>query len=466
MHSLFAFHRSSRLSCPVIFSALLLATAVTACAGADDGQEQITWHAHVAPLIAKHCGSCHVDGGIAPFALDDYASVSSLATFAMAAIENDVMPPWGARETEECDPVLPFKSDTRLSVEEKQLMRDWIAAGTPEGDPATAASLPEPPQLDIVDPSVTMTFQTPYTVEGENDDFQCFVLDPGNTERVWVTEVQLVPDNRVVDHHGLVFLDFTGESENLATDGRFPCFTNPSLSGYLLSTWVPGAVPTVAPPDTGMPLPPGARIVVQMHYHPTGQGPEIDQSSVRLKWTTEQPSLEAAQVLLGNNSRQNGDGSGLQPGPNDNGQPEFLIPAGATEHTETMIFNVDLPVALPLYSVGTHMHYVGTDMKIDWRLPSGETQCLVQTPEWDFAWQRNYDYDAAVAELPTIRGGDQLIMRCTYNNSLSNPYVADALLEQGLTSPIDVHLGEQTLDEMCLGLFGILLPPGIIEQVF
>jgi len=30
-----------------------------------------------------------------------------------------------------------------------------------------------------------------------------------------------------------------------------------------------------------------------------------------------------------------------------------------------------------------------------------------------------------------------------------------ALEDQGLTSPIDITLGEQTLDEMCLGIFGI-----------
>jgi hypothetical protein len=27
--------------------------------------------------------------------------------------------------------------------------------------------------------------------------------------------------------------------------------------------------------------------------------------------------------------------------------------------------------------------------------------------------------------------------------------------EQGLDAPVDVYLGEETLDEMCLGVFGI-----------
>jgi hypothetical protein len=33
--------------------------------------------------------------------------------------------------------------------------------------------------------------------------------------------------------------------------------------------------------------------------------------------------------------------------------------------------------------------------------------------------------------------------------------VAQALQQQGLTEPRDVGLGEATLDEMCLGVFGI-----------
>ena len=41
-----------------------------------------------------------------------------------------------------------------------------------------------------------------------------------------------------------------------------------------------------------------------------------------------------------------------------------------------------------------------------------------------------------------------------------------ALEEQGLKQPLDVQLGEQTLNEMCLGIFGILAPPGTIEQLF
>ena len=47
-------------------------------------------------------------------------------------------------------------------------------------------------------------------------------------------------------------------------------------------------------------------------------------------------------------------------------------------------------------------------------------------------------------------------MRCTYDNSMDNPYVQKALQDQNLTSPVDVFLGEQTLDEMCLSALAIV----------
>jgi hypothetical protein len=101
------------------------------------------------------------------------------------------------------------------------------------------------------------------------------------------------------------------------------------------------------------------------------------------------------------------------------------------------------------------MHYLGTDMKtsiIHAKPGKGEPQeeCLVQTPQWDFTWQRFYTYDAALDDLPELRSGDVISLRCTYDNTAQNPFVKRALAEQHLPAPVDVRLGEATLDEMCL----------------
>lgn len=453
-----------------LFSISVLMAFAAGCGGGGDGQNQepVTWHQNIAPIVEKRCAGCHVDNSIAPFALDSYAAAKPLAKTMLASVESGAMPPWLAQDTPTCNPKLPWKDDLRLTAEELADLRAWVDQGAPEGDPNSAAPLPEPPKLSIESPSVSMTFPAPYTVDGEKDDFQCFVLDPGNTETMWVTAAQLRPGNDKVDHHGLVFVDRNGVTPMLIEkDGRFPCFNPPNVAGYLVNTWVPGAAPQLMPATTGVPIPAGAKIVVQMHYHPTGKGPEIDQSTVDFEWTNVQPEWEAAQALVGNFDNLEQDGTGLQPGPNDGATPEFLIPANAKDHVETMIYRQEIPLELPLFSVSTHMHYVGVDMRIDYYNHTEETEeCLIQTPNWNFNWQRVYNYDAPIDQLPKIRSLDELRMKCVYDNTLQNRFVAQALEEKGLMQPVPVTLGEQTTEEMCLGLFGILTPPGTLDILF
>ncbi len=391
-----------------------------------------------------------------------------MAESMLAAVESGSMPPWLARETDECTPKLPYQDDLRLTEEEIQILRDWVDAGTPEGDPDQAAELPEGPSLVVADPDIVLTTDAPYAVSGTADDFRCFILDPKLDEKVWVTELQLTPDNDLVAHHGLVYHDVFGAAWDLAEDdGTFECFTTPSIDGLLMMTWTPGMSPMVTPPGSGMSLGPDSLIVVQMHYHPTVDSVEEDQLTLELVTTTEEPELEAVQALVGNYDELEDDGSGLQPGPNDDGGvPEFRIPAGVSDHVEELLYTQEIPIEFPLFSVATHMHYVGRDMKIDLEKEDGSSECLVQTPEWDFNWQRTYTFDAPIDELPTVAMGDSLRMRCTYDNTLDNDFVRDALNERGLDEPTDVYLGEETLDEMCLGMFGILVPPSLVEELY
>jgi peptidylprolyl isomerase len=213
------------------------------------------------------------------------------------------------------------------------------------------------------------------------------------------------------------------------------------------------------PPDTAFRIPAGARIIMNMHYHPTG-AEEVDESSaVELRYHPSIPANLALLALIGN---AHNSGAGLLPGPGDSGSPQFKIPAGAVDHTESMSIRLNDIPDLRVWSAGTHLHYVGTDMVAGIRRAAPqpgepESECFVHTPNWNFNWQRAYVYDAPLDQAPVVRAGDEIVMRCTYNNSMSNPYVVQALAEQGLGAPVDVYLGEETLDEMCLGIFGVAI---------
>lgn len=415
-----------------------------------------TWHADIAPLVSERCAGCHVDGGIAPYPFADYESTAPLAQALAAAVESGSMPPWGAAVTDECAPPHTFKDDISLNAEEVALFRAWSDAGAPEGDPEFAAELPPPPdtQLDPVDTVLQMDGSV--TIEGTTDSFLCFSLDPGVDEDRYFNGMQIVPGNDKIVHHVLVYADEEGETADQAgPDGSFPC-SGGAISGTLLGAWAPGTVPMRTPEDVGMRVRAGSRIVLNVHYHPTGLGPEVDDSTrIQLDWMDEQPTWRGEMALVGNSD----DPAELLPNPGDRTEaPEFLIPAGAKGHIEEMVFEIpdDLP-QLRVWSVGSHMHYVGTSMQIRFQ-GDGYDDCMLETPNYSFEWQRLYNYDATLDEMPLAIGGDNIYLRCEYDNSMNNPYVVEALQEQGLDAPVDVILGDETLDEMCLGVFGIAVP--------
>jgi hypothetical protein len=434
--------------------------------GDESGEElrYATWHQDIAPIVTHKCSGCHRDGGIGPFALETYEQGAAWAELSVQAIETGAMPPWGQDNTEECEPRHGFKDDPRLTDDELDLVHAWIDSGKPEGDPTTAAPVPAPPELTLDDADLRLT-TSPIEITPGKDQFWCFVLDPGFEQSVFIDASQIVAGNESIVHHVLLYIDETGAAAAKAgDDGRYPCFGGPGLSQpTLISAWAPGVPPAVLPPEIAMQIPAGAKLVMNVHYHPTGDVQVDPGTSVDFRYVTGAPQYFGQLLLMGNFSGPLGGGMGLQPGPNDSTDtPEFRIPAGAVGHTETMLFRLppDIP-ELRLWSAGTHMHYVGTDMLLGLQRSEPEAgtgvtaECLIQTPHYNFEWQRGYSYDAAFDDLPTARGGDILYMRCTYDNSLGNPHVAAALAEQGLSEPVDVYLGEETLDEMCLGVYGI-----------
>lgn len=428
---------------------------------------QVTWHQDIAPLVTEKCATCHNQDGIAPFSVETYDQVKAWAQLMEHQILEENMPPWGAQDTAECTPPRAFAGDLRLSDEQKILFSQWVADGAPEGDASTPVPLPEVVEDRLQNPNRQLTIASPAIIDGDHDKFICFRVEVDNQEKVWLTGSQIIPGNTAVAHHGLVFTDPNNESAALAgEDGSYECFGSPGVSNTsLVSVWAPGIAANRLPQQTGTPLAPQSTLVIQMHYHPTGTGAEVDDATrLDLEWQTEEPKYLGQTLLFGNFHRVDdpelgGDGFGLVTG------PDFKIPAGAESHTE--INKMRLPLSddeqanqlpLSIWMVGTHMHYAGVDMKLTLNADNADEQCLVQTPDWDFNWQRIYYYEGDIPSLPTMRLGDTLTLRCTYNNSLTNDAVKHALQARGLAEPVDIHLGEETLDEMCVGALGLAVP--------
>jgi hypothetical protein len=462
--------------------ALVLLSAL-GCTGEDQGDPSApTWHQDVAPLVIERCSGCHEEGGIGPFPLQTYEQARDFAPAMLASVEAGSMPPFLAQETEECQPRLPWKHDLRLSAEDKEMLRAWVDGGTPEGDPATAAPLQPPGVVQLERADVVLALPEPIEVEGTRDIHTCLVLDPGLAEDSYVIGRLITSGNEKVLHHVVSYMVEPGLDEDgtpqtkadveaairaergVGIGERFDCFGGLGLSTVateILDAWAPGGLPNLAPPGSGQPLSKDALVILDIHYHPTGEGVEVDtDTALSLMLTQERPDLISQTILLGNFPGHFESEFGTaellqQPGESE---PAFFIPAGEPAHVEEMTWQWVLAPGfdLSIYGMGTHMHYVGRDMVVSLEPAGGEPECLIQTPAWDFNWQRGYLYDAEMADLPAMRHGDVLRMRCVYDNTMANPFLQRALGEQGLDAPVDVTLGEDTLDEMCLAALSIV----------
>jgi hypothetical protein len=450
--------------------AAVVALSLVACSkewpdGADGPDEGPTFHRDVEPILQRSCQGCHAPDGIAPISLVTYEEARTVAALVADRTTARTMPPWGAVETEDCTPRHSLRNDIRLTDEEIDLIADWNTAGAPEGDPDDAPPPIElgPRELDGVE--LELTPAKPFVTSGTTDQFRCFPMDPGFTELTYVNGTFVVPSNRAVAHHAVVFTDPQRASLDLVdADGGYDCFGGAQVPGaQLLAVWTPGQEPFELPANIGMPVAAGSLLVVQMHYHPLGPPADPDLTRVQLRFNDAKPDyFLAPSTPIGNFLETMPTGDGLVTG------PEFKVPANVADHVEQMQLTLPAITAggdpLPeiwVYGAAAHMHYVGVDETIHVEranpVPSEPTRECLLHDRWSFDWQRIYEYDAPLDDLPLLRPGDKIQIRCLYDNTLQNPGVQRALADEGLQMPVDVFLGEETTEEMCLALLPLLV---------
>ena len=429
-----------------------------------------TFAKDIEPLVQSKCQSCHREGGIAPFSLVTYEDVKTYGELARKNVEARTMPPWGAFDSEDCKMQHAFKDDLHLTDAQVALFGKWVDGGMLRGDASIVNPAPVFPSDALATKTATLqmgkTFEVP---GGASDDIRCFPIDPGFAADTWVSGVNVVPGNKKVVHHVIVYTDPQGQGAAKAgAEGSYKCFGGPGVDGTsLLMAWAPGVRP-IRFDDAALKVKGGSKLVMQVHYHPTADTQQ-DQTGFELEVRSEKPANVATMQLIGNARAATGGPVALLPGPNDPPSgPAFLIPANAKAHTESMEFTMPEKISgfplptLSVATVGAHMHWAGVDMKIEVERAPTSTgpakECLLGTPKYDFNWQRGYVIDGPMAEMPTLQAGDKLRFTCTYDNSKDNPRVKQALAEQRRAEPVDIALGESTLDEMCLGVLALLRP--------
>src|SRR5208283_3588170 len=100
----------------------LFCTTLAEC-GASQA-EDVTFNRDVAPILWKHCASCHRPGQIGPFPLLKYQDAAKRADFIKEITKDRRMPPWKAEPG-----YGEFRDARRLSDKDLDTLARWADAG-------------------------------------------------------------------------------------------------------------------------------------------------------------------------------------------------------------------------------------------------------------------------------------------------------------------------------------------------
>ena len=400
---------------------------------------EYTYYADAKPVIDAKCAQCHLEDGIGPMPLTTYDEVERFGDLVRAAIDSGTMPPWTA--TDECG---EYIGDRSLSDDQKAMLLAWIDDDMPEGDPEFEGDpLPadgrELPRVDEM-----LQLPEPYSLpEDENEGYQCFVMDWPHDEEMYITGINIVPDNRSVVHHAVLYMappgnrEYYHQRDEADPESGYECFDSRGGVGGArewVASYEPGGYGQEFPEGVGILVEPGATMVLQMHYDKTFGNSEPDQSWLEFMLEEEVPKPGNVELFL--NPLWIGFGMNIPAGDSDvmHAWQGRVVPSGR---------------AMALHWADLHMHQLGSSGTLSIERADGTSECLVDIPKYDFAWQETYMFRRRKIMYP----GDQLRGECHWDNSPGNQPVVDG---KRLT-PEDRSWGDSSFDEMCLG--NVLVSP-------
>ena len=386
-----------------------------------------TWSSDVAQIFYNKCTACHHPGGAAPFSLMTHAEVSPLTAAVYQCVNTGEMPPWPPDNNYQ-----QYQHNRALSNTEKTTIMSWLNNGAQEGN---ANQTPPPPVYTsntfLGNGDLQVQIPTYMSKATSQDDYVCFNIPTNLTQNRIIKAVEVVPGNREIVHHCLVYLDPTSIEATDTIGGN--CASPSNGSTKLITGYTPGATPMILPSadpiKLGLDIGPGYSIYFAMHY-PMGSYGQFDSTKVILHFypegTTNVRQISAGPLLAKSN---------------------FTLPANQTTDL-TATFpqgSATLPTSFSVLSVFPHMHLLGTKIKA-YAFKAGEdTVNFINIPQWDFMWQDFYFFKF----LQKVPSGYKLKSEGTYDNTANNPNNPNS-------PPQAIYSGFNTTDEMFLTYFHYL----------
>lgn len=398
---------------------------------------KVTYYRDVLPILRDQCRGCHRPGQIGPFPLISYPQAVHWAADLKEFTQNRQMPPW--------KPVrgAGFQHERRLSADQLSTLAAWVDGGTPEGNPLDAPRPAAAAGAPNGDPDLVLRLPGAFNLGPTGHDvFRCFVLPTNLREDVFVTAVEIQPGNARIVHHALFFIDTTGQARRLEREAQVrevaelaragekmrdfgPGYTTPVGIGFSpsgsLGSWTPNQPLRQLPAGLGYPLPRGADVVVQFHYHRDGR-PETDRTTIGL-YLARQPVRQRLEELVL-------DG------------PLGTVPAGAANIRLRSRFRVHQD--LQLHSIRPQLYRLGREVTLTLTPPDGPPQTLLAIDDWDPSWQETYFLKRPLV----LKTGSRLTLEVVYDNSSGNPNNPN-------DPPRAVELGPPASEERCLIYLGL-----------
>jgi hypothetical protein len=380
--------------------------------------QEVAFYPDIAPIIHKHCSTCHRPNKAGPFSLSTYDDVAKHSKMIEHVTQIHYMPPWKADTT-----YRKFLDQRILSQVEIDLISKWVNSNLPVGVKGKNYSEPIFPDSSAFGkPDLVLKLAEPFLVKGNNRDTVVFFELPyqlANDTNVMALE--FVPGNPRVVHHSntkVIYTEFVPPEHCwnfMAPDSIL------DMNTVYYDGWVPGAFPRVWPEGIGFRMPKYGMVLLQIHYAPSPVE-EFDQSYLNVYFTDKKIYRRLDVFNIGTS------GGIAEP------EPELVLPP---ESIDTFWVKAEVAKDLSYLYLNPHMHRLGKEMKAFAVTPENDTIPLVWIKDWDYRWQDFYKPETMI-KIPTC---SIIHLFAVFDNTAENPV-------NSCNPPCLVRAGPNTSDEM------------------